>query len=83
VFLKGGWVTATFVTNYMPFILFPVLYAIWKFKTGVPIVKPADMDFITGIDEIEADTYVFQAHFGSVGCTYCVLDMRNLHQKIS
>lgn len=60
VFLKGGWVTATFVTNYMPFFLFPVLYIIWKFKTGVPIVKPADMDFISDLDEIEADSYVFQ-----------------------
>lgn len=57
VFLKGGWVTATFVTNYLPLILFPVLYTIWKFKTRVPIVKPMDMDFITNIDEIEAETY--------------------------
>jgi amino acid transporter len=57
VFLKGEWDTATFVTNYLPFGLFPVLYITWKFKTGVPIVKPADMDFITGLDEIEADTY--------------------------
>ncbi|KIM71414.1 hypothetical protein PILCRDRAFT_830350 [Piloderma croceum F 1598] len=57
VFLKGGWNTATFVTNYMPFILFPILYLIWKIKTRVPIVKVADMDFITNIAEIEADTY--------------------------
>jgi len=57
VFLKGQWDQATFVTNYLPFALFPILYFIWKFKTRVPIVKPMDMDFKTGIDEIEADTY--------------------------
>lgn len=58
VFLKGNWDTATFVTNYLPLILFPILYIGWKIKTRVPIVKPADMDFVTGIDEIEADTWV-------------------------
>jgi len=57
VFLKGGWITATFVTNYLPLALFPILYTIWKFKTRVPIVKPMDMDFITNLDEIEAETY--------------------------
>jgi len=45
----------------MPFILFPTLYVIWELKTRVPIVKVADMDFVTNIDEIEADTYVCQA----------------------
>ena len=60
VFLKGGWDTATFVTNYIPFIMFPILYIIWKVKTRVPVVKVAEMDFITNIAEIEADTYVFQ-----------------------
>jgi amino acid transporter len=40
----------------MPFILFPILYVLWKLKTGVQIVKVADMDFVTDIAEIEADT---------------------------
>jgi len=57
VFLKGGWDTATFVTNYMPFILFPILYFSWKLKTRVPIVRASEMDFVSGLDEIEADTY--------------------------
>lgn len=57
VFLKDSWNTATFVTNYIPFILFPIMYIGWKIKTRVPMVKPMDMDFITGLDEIEADTY--------------------------
>lgn len=57
VFLKDSWDTATFVTNYIPFILFPILYIAWKLKTRVPIRKPLEMDFVTGLDEIEADTY--------------------------
>lgn len=60
VFLKHGWDTATFVTNYIPFILFPILYVIWKFKTKVPIVRASEMDFTTGLDQIEADTCVVQ-----------------------
>lgn len=60
VFLKHGWDTATFVTNYIPFILFPILYIIWKFKTKVPIVRASEMDFTTGLDQIEADTCVVQ-----------------------
>jgi len=41
----------------MPFVMFPILYFVWKFKTRVAIVKVADMDFVTNIDEIEADTF--------------------------
>ena len=59
MFLRGGWDTATFVTNYVPFVMFPTLYVIWKLKTRVPIVTVADMDFITNIAEIEADTCAF------------------------
>jgi len=55
VFLKGNWDKATFVTNYLPFILFPIMYITWKYKTRVPYVKAMDMDFTTGLDEIEAD----------------------------
>ena len=84
VFLKGKWDTATFVTNYMPFGLFPILYITWKFKTGVPIVKAADMDFITDIDEIEADTYVFRPTSEMYqGDIYCLPDMTNLLRKTS
>jgi amino acid transporter len=56
-FLSGAWVTADFVTNYLPFALFPIMYFVWKFKTRVAMVKPMDMDFISGIAEIEAATY--------------------------
>jgi len=57
VFLRGHWVTADFVTNYLPFVLFPILYVGAKLWTRVPAVRPVDMDFYTGIAEIEAATY--------------------------
>ncbi|KAF9068023.1 amino acid permease/ SLC12A domain-containing protein [Rhodocollybia butyracea] len=55
VFLKGKWDTATFVTNYLPFILFPILYIGAKFWYRQPYVEAPDMDFVTNIAEIEAD----------------------------
>ncbi|TFY68367.1 hypothetical protein EVJ58_g1069 [Rhodofomes roseus] len=57
VFLKGSWNTATFVTNYLPFALFPILYLGAKYRTKVPLVAAADMDFVSGLKEIEAETY--------------------------
>ncbi|KAJ6627518.1 amino acid permease/ SLC12A domain-containing protein [Mycena sp. CBHHK59/15] len=61
-FLKGDWVVADFVTNYLPLALFPVLYAGAKFyyyKKGRSLswVKAQDMDFVSNIEEIEAETY--------------------------
>ncbi|KAE9410882.1 amino acid permease [Gymnopus androsaceus JB14] len=58
VFLKGKWDTATFVTNYLPLALFPIMYVIAKYlyyKSSH--VKAEDMDFITDIAEIEADEH--------------------------
>ncbi|KJA26160.1 hypothetical protein HYPSUDRAFT_199366 [Hypholoma sublateritium FD-334 SS-4] len=57
VFLKGGWAADTFVTNYLPLALFPILYIGAKFYYREPIKKPHEMDFITNIQEIEAETY--------------------------
>ncbi|RPD63001.1 amino acid permease [Lentinus tigrinus ALCF2SS1-7] len=57
VFLKGHWATDTFVTNYIPFILFPILYVGARIYFRQPMVKPEDMDFVSGLKEIEADTY--------------------------
>lgn len=63
VFLKGGWDTATFVTNYLPFILFPLLFIfsiVWNYtrtRTWRRILRPTDMDFVSNIKEIEDDSY--------------------------
>lgn len=55
VFLKGKWDAANFVTSYLPFILFPILYIGARFYYRSPPVKPEDMDFVTDIAQIEAD----------------------------
>ncbi|KAF9535839.1 amino acid permease [Crepidotus variabilis] len=58
VFLKGNWDTATFVTNYLPLALFPIMYLGARFFIyREPFKRPEDMDFITDIKEIEAATY--------------------------
>ncbi|RDB29597.1 Lysine-specific permease [Hypsizygus marmoreus] len=57
VFLRGQWATDTFVTNYLPLILFPILYIGAKLYTRKPIAEAHEMDFVTDIAEIEADTY--------------------------
>ncbi|KAH7883763.1 amino acid permease [Phlebopus sp. FC_14] len=55
VFLRNNWDTATFVTNYLPFILFPILYIGARLYYRVKPVSAAQMDFISDIDQIEAD----------------------------
>ncbi|KAL5488326.1 hypothetical protein ACEPAI_6434 [Sanghuangporus weigelae] len=57
VFLKDNWDTATFVTNYLPFMLFPVLYISSSFYYKQRPLKVMEMDFVTGLKEIEAMTY--------------------------
>ncbi|KAJ6516194.1 amino acid permease [Mycena sanguinolenta] len=62
VFLKDQWDTATFVTNYLPFILFPILYISakiyhWRHGKGFALRPLEDLDYVTDIAEIEADSY--------------------------
>lgn len=57
VFLRDNWSTATFMTDYLPVMLFPVLYGIVKVLKRAPLVKPSEMDFHSGIAEIEAMTH--------------------------
>lgn len=61
--MKDRWDTATFVTNYLPLALFPVMYLGARFWRREPFVKPADMDFISGLAEIEAEWWVFSSSF--------------------
>ncbi|KAG6817558.1 hypothetical protein H0H87_006935 [Tephrocybe sp. NHM501043] len=56
LFLKGRWSTDRFVTNYLPLAVFPVMYVGAKMVTKRPVIKAAEMDFITNIAEIEAET---------------------------
>jgi len=57
VFLRGNWTTADFVTSYLPLVTFPILYVGARFwKRSRPVVA-SEMDFYTGIAEIESNTY--------------------------
>jgi amino acid transporter len=56
--LKANWSTATFVTTYLPIMLFPVLYVSAKFLMRVPLVKPSEMDFESGTEDIDAERCV-------------------------
>ena len=57
MFLKGNWASDIFVTNYFPLMLFPVLYLGARVWTGKGFIKPQDMDFKSGLAEIEAASY--------------------------
>ncbi|KAI0661389.1 amino acid permease [Cubamyces menziesii] len=52
VFLKGNWATDTFVTNYLPMALFPVLYVGAKLYYRTPLTPYEEMDFKTGLQEV-------------------------------
>lgn len=58
MFLKDSWDTATFVTTYLPLILFPILYIGAKLWKRVPPHRAEDMDFVSGLKEIEEDSCV-------------------------
>ncbi|PCH35836.1 amino acid permease [Wolfiporia cocos MD-104 SS10] len=57
VFIRGEWNAATFVTNYLPMMLFPVLYAARRLWSRERWVRPEDMDFKTGMAEVLAASY--------------------------
>ncbi|KII84073.1 hypothetical protein PLICRDRAFT_179755 [Plicaturopsis crispa FD-325 SS-3] len=57
VFLDGQWDTATFITNYLPLAAFPFMYVVARLLTKTPIRKPLQMDFVSDLVEIEADSY--------------------------
>jgi len=57
VFLKGKWAVDTFVTSYLPLVLFPIIYIIAKLIYRDPYKRPYEMDFVTNIKEIEAATF--------------------------
>ena len=55
--MKDQWNTATFVTNYLPLMLFPVLYIGARLWFRCVPHKPEDMDFVSGLKEVEAASY--------------------------
>ncbi|KAJ7067987.1 amino acid permease [Mycena amicta] len=62
VFLKDNWAADVFWTNYIPLILFPILYITAKiiyWRRGQPLAwrSTEKMDFVSDLAEIEADIY--------------------------
>ncbi|THH27767.1 hypothetical protein EUX98_g6416 [Antrodiella citrinella] len=57
VFLKGHWATDSFITNYLPLALFPVFFLISRLWRPSRFIKPLDMDFQSGLTEVEAASY--------------------------
>ncbi|KAL5494760.1 hypothetical protein ACEPAI_222 [Sanghuangporus weigelae] len=57
VFLRDNWDTATFVTSYLPFVLYPIVYFGARVFRRVSPVRPEEMDFVTGQKEAEDSSY--------------------------
>jgi amino acid transporter len=57
VFLRDKWDFPTFITNYLPVFLFPAMWVGYKLIKRTKWHRPAEMDFYSGLEEIEADCY--------------------------
>jgi len=57
VFLAGAWSPADFITTYLPVWLFPVLWIVYKLIARTHFVRASEMDFYSGLAEVEADSY--------------------------
>ncbi|WVF69298.1 hypothetical protein IAT40_004074 [Kwoniella sp. CBS 6097] len=57
VFLHGKWDTATFITNYLPLWLFPIFFFTYKFIKKTRWIKSTEMDFVSDLDVVEAESY--------------------------
>lgn len=45
------------MTNYLPVMIAPIVFIVASIVMKSKILKPEEMDFVTGLAEIEADTY--------------------------
>ena len=61
VFRPGKWDTAGFFSNYLPLGWFAVGYLFFKFYWKTKIVSTTEMDFVSGIKEIEEDARMWDA----------------------
>ncbi|SPC61829.1 probable general amino acid permease [Ustilago sp. UG-2017b] len=52
---QGKWNSASFFSNYLPLMWFPASYLGFKFMWKTKIVSTTEMDFVTGVKEIEED----------------------------
>lgn len=54
VFIHGYWSFANFFSAYFSIVFFLVIWAVFKVWKGSVWIRPEDMDFKTGIAEVEA-----------------------------
>ncbi|ORY31445.1 amino acid permease/ SLC12A domain-containing protein [Naematelia encephala] len=54
---RGGFDAESFFTNYIPCILFPIMWVGYKLIFRTKFVRASEMDFESGLEEIEADSY--------------------------
>ncbi|KAL5494696.1 hypothetical protein ACEPAI_157 [Sanghuangporus weigelae] len=57
VFLKDSWKTDMFITTYLPFVLFPILYTGARLWWRVKPRRPTEMDFLSGTEEVDEACY--------------------------
>ncbi|OCH87655.1 amino acid permease [Obba rivulosa] len=57
VFLKDSWDTAAFVTQYLPLMLFPIVYLGVRSWRRTCWINPAEMDFKSGLQDVLAASY--------------------------
>ncbi|KAH9858980.1 amino acid permease [Lenzites betulinus] len=57
VFLKGQWSASTFVTNYLPMAMFPVLYVGARWYKSTRLRPYEEMDFKSGLQEVLDASY--------------------------
>ena len=56
VFLPGNWDVPTFFFSYAMVGVFPILFLSWKFAKKTKFLKPAEVDLLKDLDEIEEYT---------------------------
>ncbi|KAK0440399.1 amino acid permease [Desarmillaria tabescens] len=56
VFLEGHWATDSFITSYLPFVIFPTMWICSAIYYRQFMMKPEDMDFIGEVAELVAAT---------------------------
>ncbi|ETS86551.1 hypothetical protein PFICI_00379 [Pestalotiopsis fici W106-1] len=54
VFIDGHWSFSGFFSAYFTIVFFIAIYVSWKIVKRAPFIKPENMDFQTGLAEVEA-----------------------------
>lgn len=53
VFIDGHWSFSSFFSAYFTIVFFVIIYVSWKITKRAPFIKPENMDFQTGLAEVD------------------------------